>query len=349
MKPTAAAGPSTPATAPAPAPTPGPAPASAPAPTPLLTDAASVARQEAWAASEDPLPLYTIISNSDLPPAEDVREAYHAAILSRGVLPSSPDFTTALDDIEVGWGGLPGDQDACISFRARYALSAGFPITPSLVADLVAGTTTGAQRARLLRDADVHLGGSGDGSSLTPLAYFRKNAPWNLLFIEEAPPALSDVPRLLHLAATTRDPSEIAPLVEQWDYAFDGNGDGAALIAALPPAAWRNFPGTLDHVLAVPCPDPTIADVVGRLGDAIAHLSGPHTQPSLLSLSRLLWRYDDWSDTPPSAFSQVTLELMAVEHTPYRPLVDCLPWHHSLSPLVLRRLQASDVNDSMRA
>ena len=45
----------------------------------------------------------------------------------------------------------------------------------------------------------------------------------------------------------------------------------------------------------------------------------------------------------------MTIELMAVEHTPYRARIDGLPWHHELSPLVLRRIQAPDVNVSTRA
>ena len=216
-----------------------------PGPLPLPTDAASVARRAAWATSKEPLPLYTIVSEDDLPSAEAVCDAYHTAILSRGILPSAPEFTAALDDIEVGWGGLPSEQDACTSFRARYALSCGFPITPSLVVDLVAGAASGAQRTRILRDVDVHLSGSGDGSSLTPLAYFRKNAPWNLLFVEEALPALSDIPWLLNLTATTQGLHDLVATVEQWDYALDSDGDGTALIAALPPAAWRNFPDIL--------------------------------------------------------------------------------------------------------
>ena len=204
-------------------------------------------------------------------------------------------------------------------------------------------------RARVLRDADVHLGGSGDGAFLTPIAYFRKNAPWNLLFIENAPPARSDIPRLLHLCATTREPCALALNVEQWDYTFDGTGDGAALVAAFPPDAWTNAPGTLKRILAVPQPDPTIADATARLTAAIARLSGPRAQPPALSISRLLQQYSDWSDTPPSDFSQTSIELMAVEHTPYRPCIDGIPWHHDLSPLILRRLQASDVTVTFSA
>lgn len=45
----------------------------------------------------------------------------------------------------------------------------------------------------------------------------------------------------------------------------------------------------------------------------------------------------------------MTLELMAVKHTPYRSRVDGLPWHHSLSPLVLRHLRAADVNGPLFA
>ena len=40
---------------------------------------------------------------------------------------------------------------------------------------------------------------------------------------------------------------------------------------------------------------------------------------------------------------------MAVEHTPYRVRVDGLPWHHDLSPLVLRRIQAPGANPSLSA
>ena len=242
---------------------------------------------------EDSLPLYSIVGDGDLPPAEDVHNSYRTLLASRGLMPASPDYAQALNDIEVGWGSLPGDFDACISYRARYAHSAGFPITPSLVVDLFAGASTGAQRARILRDADIHLGGSGDGSALTPIAYFRKNAPWNLMFVEDAPPARSDIPRLLHLCTTTREPQALALLVEQWDYTFDGTGDSAALVAAFPASAWANAPGTLKRVLAVPNPDPTFAAPSARLSDAIARLSGPRAQPSPLSISRLLQRYCD--------------------------------------------------------
>ena len=298
---------------------------------------------------EEPCPLYTIVTADDLPPVEDVRAAYHAQLVSQGLSPSSPDFTAALDAIEVGWGGLPGNYDACINYCARYALSSGFPLTPSLVVNLVAGSHTGAQRDRILRDADIHLGGSGDGSSLTPIAYFRKNAPWNLLFLEHSAPNREDIPRLLHLNATETDSCEFPVLVEQWDYALDGTGDGATLRAAFPPSAWRNAPGTLERIAAVSCPDPALAEPIARLTAAIARLSGPRLQPTPLSVSRLLQRYVDWSDTPASEFSQTTIELMAVEHTPFRPRVDGLPWHHELSPFVLRRLQASDVNVYTRA
>ena len=151
------------------------------------------------------------------------------------------------------------------------------------------------------------------------------------------------------MCATEREPRELPLLVEQWDYALDGTGDGAALVAAFPPEAWRNAPGTLDRIAAVSQPDPALAAASACLTAAIARLSGPRTQPSLLSISRLLQRYVDWSDTPASEFSQPTIELMAVEHTLYRARVDGLPWHHDLSPLVLRRIQAPDVTASMSA
>ena len=96
-------------------------------------------------------------------------------------------------------------------------------------------------------------------------------------------------------------------------------------------------------------PDPAVAAPSARLSAAIARLSGPRTQPSPLSISRLLQRYVDWSDTPASEFSQTTIELMAVEHTPYRARVDGLPWHHDLSPLVLRRIQAPGATASLSA
>ena len=328
---------------------PPPPPATAPAmgaPSicpPLLNDAASVSRREQWASLEEPCPLYTIVTDDDLPPVAEVRAAYDARLASQGLSPSSSDFTSALDAIEVRWGGLSGNYDACINYRARYALSAGFPLTPSLVVDLYAGSHTGAQRDRILRDADIHLGGSGDGSSLTPIAYFRKNAPWNLLFLEHLVPNRADIPRLLHLCDAEVDSREFPLLVEQWDYALDGTGDGAALRAAFPPDAWRNAPDTLDRIAAVSSPDPTLAEPTARLTAAIARLSGPRLQPTPLSISRLLQRYVDWSDTPASEFSQTTIELMAVEHTPFRPRIDGFPWHHELSPFVLRRLQAPDV------
>ena len=173
--------------APAPAPPP-PAPATKDPvrpPLPLLQDADSVARRDQWAALEDPLPLYTIVAGDDLPPPEKVHNSYRVLLASQGIPPGSPDYTAALDAIEVGWGGLPGNFDACIGYRARYAFSAGYPIAPSLVVNLFAGSSSGAQRTRVLRDADIHLGGPGDGLSLTPLAFFCKNAPWNLLFVED--------------------------------------------------------------------------------------------------------------------------------------------------------------------
>ena len=314
----------------------------------MLNDAVSIARREQWAAMEDPLPLYTIVAGDDLPPPEEIHNSYRALLATQGLSPTSTGYTDALDAIEVGWGGLPGNFNACINYRARYAASAGFPITPSLVVDLVAGSSSGAQRDRILRDADIHLGGSGDGSSLTPLAYFRKHAPWNLLFVEDRIPAREDIPRLLHLCSTEREPHDLHNLVEQWDYALEGTGDGAALIAAFPPEAWRNAPGTLERIAAVAQPDPALAETATRLSDAIARLSGPRTRPSLLAVSRLLQLYVDWSDTPATELSQTTIELMAVEHTPYRARIDGLPWHHELSPLVLRRIQAPDVNASTR-
>ena len=102
---------------------------------------------------EDPLPLYTIVSEDDLPPAEEVHNSYHALLLSQGLSPSAPEYLTALDEIEVGWGSLPGNFDTCIYFRAWYAHSAGYPLTPSLVVSLFAGSATGTQRVRILWDA----------------------------------------------------------------------------------------------------------------------------------------------------------------------------------------------------
>ena len=200
---------------------------------------------------EKPLPLYTIVAGDDLPPPEEVHDSYRTLLASQGLSPASPGHTDALNAIEVGWGGLPGNFDACVGYRACYASSAGFPLAPSLVVNLFAGSSSGAQCTRILHDADIHLGGSGDGSSLTPLAYFRKNAPWNLLFVEDHVPARNDIPCLLHLCATEREPRELPLLVEQWDYALDGTGDGATLIAAFPPDAWRNAPGMLERIEAV--------------------------------------------------------------------------------------------------
>ena len=154
------------------------------------------------------------------------------------------------------------------------------------------------------------------------------------MFQEDSPPHRSDIPQLLHLCATTREPRAFALLMEQWDFTLDSTGDGAAIVDAFPPEAWRNAPGTLKHLLAVPQPNPDISDVIVCLTDAIACLSGPRAQPSSLSISCLLERYGDWSETPVLAFPQAMLELMAVKHTPFQPRVHGLPWHYDLSPLV---------------
>lgn len=254
-----------------------------------------------------------------------------------------------LDKIEVGWGGLPRDFDASISFCACYAHSASFPTTPSLVINLFANSTTGTQHKCVLWDTDIHLGSSGDGSFLTPITYFWKNPPWNLLFLEDTPHACADIPQLLHFCTTTWEPCALALFVEQWDYTFDGTRDRAALVATNPSDAWCNTPGTLKHVLAMPHPNPTIANVATCFSAAIACLSGPRTQPSPLSISCILEWYGDWSDTPISAFSQTTLKLMAVEHTPYRPCIHGFPWHHDLSPLILCCLWASNIADPLCA
>lgn len=92
-------------------------------------------------------------------------------------------------------------------------------------------------------------------------------------------------------------------------------------------------------------PDPSHASPIDCLFLAIGQLSGPCPTPSPLAVSRHLHLYGALTPTHPSNYSQTTIELMAVENTPFLSCIDGLPWHCISSSLALHHWQAAeDVN-----